>query len=424
MSESILAAFFSTFRQIAVLLFLLINTQTLFAIENENCVCPEYSCIENCEVDRGLTFYSEKCAGGQKVMSCSRPKCEKVEGRPAHCESAKNSETAKSSEVKNPSTSIQSESNQTPDRMVASESTTYLAVGRVKYAEGSVKRTPSGQTNKLVLSTGDEVSEKDEIESDASGKAQIQFISGNILNITPNTKLIISDASDSMSTKEKQQMILDLIKGQVRSRVESKSKGKDKVSHYQIRTRAAVAGVRGTDFTVTAFENAQRDIVAKVDTVSGEVELSDRGFNKKVAINKGQTASFILPAKVAEMDKDKMEFVSQGYLTQVSKLSEYELKKLEDETGFHIAKSEVDQRDVASTNEAICQNPAGDFNQCSWICDGNPLGEKTCRTDLPGVSCTRRKCDANGAWSQPTRLPASYNSSCHANRSIVKPCDY
>jgi len=66
----------------------------------------------------------------------------------------------------------------------------------------------------------------------------------------------------------------------------------------------------------------------------------------------------------------------------------------------------------------------GKFNQCSWSCKNNPKGEKSCRTDLPEVSCVRQRCNAAGDWTDMNRMPSSYGSECPSSGFKVKACDY
>jgi hypothetical protein len=412
--------------KILLLVLSLVLPRVVHAV-GDSCECPKLSCNKECEIEQDLTFYSEKCDGGKRVRSCARPTCVALENAPAVCALGKKTEAAVTSE---------------PVRAVASEPViravpvksleeSKQAIGHVKYIEGSAHRVLT-DGNRSQLKPGEAIYEKDRIATTADGKVQIHFLSGNFLNITPQSEVVVLEASDSISSESKKRMVLDLIRGKIRNKVEKKYEGSEQ-SFYRVRTKAAVAGVRGTDFSVS-YDESGENVTSKIETLEGQVELSDRGFEKKVLIARNEAASFVADKKTLFNDRDVAEFVAKGYLTPVYKMSEKQVKDLEHETGFarFIAGSDAGSDDqlyalrakVKKQDAPICAAPEGALNQCSWSCENNPSGEKRCRTDLPNVSCVRRICNANGLWSQPTRLPASYHDSCISGRPVVKPCDY
>lgn len=73
----------------------------------------------------------------------------------------------------------------------------------------------------------------------------------------------------------------------------------------------------------------------------------------------------------------------------------------------------------------ICESPLGKYNQCAWICLGNPKGEKkNCVIGQAGVQCVRRRCNANGEWAEETPVsPENAQVLCKA-QDQVGPCDY
>lgn len=380
----------------------------------DSCACPKLTCNEECEVQKDLTFYSEKCADGSRVKSCSRPNCEKLVNAPSFCDSVKDSVKAGvKADGKVDAAAyvgVTQDSGQTPTgRGLASESEQGSSVGRVKFIEGDVKKILS-PTYKVSVNVGDEIHEKNHIETEATGKAQIMFNNGNILNLTPNSEVIISEASDANVQSKKKRVAIDLLKGRIRNQV--KHKYNDGQSYYRVRAGAAVAGVRGTDFVVSVVDN-QKEIAAKVETLEGQVELSDSYFKEKISVKNGEAASYVADRSSA-----------YGHFTSVAKLTDEQLADLEAATNYSFLEKHGDLKQNRNSRKDICLKPQGDLNQCAWSCENNPAGEKVCRTDLPQVSCVRRVCNANGEWSQPTRLPASYHEACLGDRLVVKSCDY
>ena len=218
-----------------------------------------------------------------------------------------------------------------------------------------------------------------------------------------------------------------LIKGRIRNKVNVKYDGEQ--SYYQVKTRAAVAGVRGTEFVASVYDDGKNE-VAKIETLEGRVELSDRGHKEKTYVAKNEMATFVAEKSQLDMNADKADFVAKGQLSSISKMSDDQLLDLNRVTAFEapvveppkpVAKA---KRSVAEQDMPICDSPSAKLNDCGWTCDNNPKGEKKCRSDLTKVNCVRRICNANGQWSSPTRLPASYNDSCKGEEPVVKSCDY
>jgi FecR protein len=382
----------------------------------DDCQCPKLACDAVCETQTDLTFYSEKCASGERVKSCSRPTCVPVSDAPAACGVAKNSD--KKREAK------------TPDRSVASDSTiTAMAmainheIGRVKFLEPEAW-IMSVHGTKTELTVGAEVHEKDRVITGEKGRVQIDFTNGNKLNITSSSEVVISEASDAIPSADQKRMVLDLIKGRIRNKVNVKYDGEQ--SYYQVRTRSAVAGVRGTEFVASVYDDDKNEVV-KIETFEGRVELSDVAHKDKTYVTKNESASYVVDRHLLAANDSGVPV--KGELTPVSKMTDEQMLDLNRVTAFDVPIAEPikvakTKKVVADQNMPICDSPSAGLNECAWICENNPKGETKCRTDLPHVSCVRRICNANGQWSSPTRLPASYNESCKGEEPVVKSCDY
>jgi hypothetical protein len=372
---------------------------------SDSCTCPKLKCDKACEVEKEMTFYSEKCAGGTRVKSCSRPSCAPKSDAQADCQ--------KSAKVEHPATLVETPEDDVARAPASKPENEKPGVGVVKFIEGKayIFSSPNATlAEKTPITAGSEVHEQDHVETDSTGKVQIAFNSGNLLNITPNSELVITEGSDSLPMSKKKRMILDLIKGKIRNKVNQKYDGEE--SFYKVRTKSAVAGVRGTDFTIGVMSEDNEHLMSKVETLMGKVELSGIGLSEKSHISVGESGSFISDA-------------TGGRLTPVLKMSAEQISILERDTMF--ASLTPSLRKPASqlpAEVAICSNPSGKMNSCSWVCEQNPVGQHTCRTDLPGVSCVRRMCNANGAWSDAMRLPASQKENCLPDQPVVKSCDY
>jgi hypothetical protein len=398
--------------RIIVFIMIAFSSWLVFA-DDDFCDCPVIKCDEKCQVEQEISFYSQKCKSGTKVKSCSRPVCIKKENSPSSCEVI-NKEAI---QQKNLDSKI-SENNSSGNSSNNSEGINLI--GTVKYMAGLVQLKTKAEVIKPVL-LDDGIHEGDRILTGETGKVQIQFRSGNLLNVTPNTEVVITDASDSVPDVKQKKMLLDLIKGKVRSQVNQKYEGDQ--AYYRVRTSSAVAGVRGTEFVVTALEN-KNEFETKVETLEGRVALSDVHFSKIEYSVKNESLSYF---SNGEGVKDQ---AAEGHFSQIKKLDEDLIDAIDRETLFVALNSKHTdgkahvQKKSNFKNDEICKSPSADLNQCSWVCEKNPVNEKKCRTDLPQVSCVRRICNANGVWTNPVKLPVIFQEKCLPAGFIVKSCDY
>jgi hypothetical protein len=388
---------------------LLIGLSILFylpAWSLSDCDCEAISC-GSCEAEVDIKFYTLKCDGGNRVKSCKKPVCAKVEDR-KECRSPASVEPKKE------------EAPKTEETVVALESVKN-SIGIVVVAQGATMVLRQGKS--YAAKIGFKVYEKDYIETGADGKIKIKFKDDNVINLVPNSKLTIEELQFDPA-KENKKTILNLLYGKVRSSVKQSYNGEN---YYEVKTKTAVAGVRGTDFVVSYSEDDK--VEAKVETISGKVELSDLKKKRKIHVPASTYASFVVEKVTSGVfsENDIANFVAKGYLTPVFKMTQEELQRLEINTNFNqeeagrgLAGTEVAKED----GKAICSAPKGDFNQCLWTCENNPDKEKRCRTDLPNVNCLRKRCNANGKWAEETRLPAAYFDMCEGHKPIVKACDY
>jgi hypothetical protein len=259
------------------------------------------------------------------------------------------------------------------------------------------------------------VRETDTIETGKDANVLVEFEGGNKLHVQPQTEVQVKEYKDA-SEPTTRRALLRLIKGRIRNQVRQKYNGK--TSYYRVGTKAAVAGVRGTDFIVEQTEG--REIQTRVETLRGRVRLTGLDRHVEQDVLRGEGVTYTVDPKAGE-------FVESGKMSPIYKLSEKRMRELDRET-----RADLDPKGRASsestTAEAdpeICHNPSGRFNQCAWHCQSNPKKEKTCRTDLTNVSCVRTRCNANGIWSDASTVPKeNAQGLCPAKGYLVKACDY
>jgi hypothetical protein len=164
-------------------------------------------------------------------------------------------------------------------------------VGSFTKVEGNVDILRPNATLVIPVHTGDPVSLGDAIRTKRNGKAEIQFRDESVVQLAPETRIVIDQYSFSAgNTRAKG--ILGLFRGKMRAIVSKIRTGIMPVSFgdssFNIKTPTAVAGVKGTDFIVYYQRN-----------VTGIVFLDGNGFvvnprrpDRVVPIRAGQ-ATFV-----------------------------------------------------------------------------------------------------------------------------------
>jgi len=385
-----------------------------------SCECEDNACGP-CEIETGVTFYSAKCGPElARVKSCKKPTCVPVENQKTCLALLKKSSSSGEAQARSAAVTTPEKRQQA---VSAGEITNVTGFAQVLRAEGPVETAKKG----LNVNVGDT------LETRADGKVKVRLKDESEMIVAAGSRVTIQNVAVDRE-KSKRNITLDLVMGRVRNRVNKKF---DTENVYTVKTRTAVAGVRGTDF-VASFQPGETEWVSEVRTFEGMVHLEsarspDADPNKPVRavdVPGGTYAAFVIgPPAHLDNEAEFFKSIEEGRVTAVYKMSEEDRASLDTATEFENpddlakrAERDAFNRAIAS-NESLCSSPKGTFNQCSFTCEGNPAGEKLrCRTDLPGVACVRRLCRANGAWVEPKRLPASESTRCQPNKTLVTDC--
>ncbi|MEI7972894.1 MAG: FecR domain-containing protein [Bdellovibrio sp.] len=179
-----------------------------------------------------------------------------------------------------------------------------------------VKAAKASQTVKAKV--GQKVGPGDQINTGVDSRAKIVMADKNVLNISPESKIVIENYTNNAKTGEKK-VDLKVLEGKLRASVEQKYD--DQKNTFQIRTPTAVAGVRGTDF-ITGF-NVQTQVTSIV-TFSGVVAVGTPGprggIANPVMVQPGQTTSIEsgkapeAPKAIPTKELQKMNTNSQAEL--------------------------------------------------------------------------------------------------------------
>ena len=175
---------------------------------------------------------------------------------------------------------------------------------RVVKGDVQIKSALSGQTGRARL--GGQVFPKDVIITGKEGRAKIVMVDNNEINVSPESQIEIQHYEYDPS-KDKKNVLLNVIYGKVRAKVEQKYDGK--TSSFSVKTPSAVAGVRGTDF-LTSYDRSTHS--TQVVTFRGAVAFGLPGPNGSIAnpvsVTPGKVATSaggVAPAAPAPMAKEQ-----------------------------------------------------------------------------------------------------------------------
>ena len=188
--------------------------------------------------------------------------------------------------------------------------------GILRVVKGDVKIKSAKAGAEVRARIGEKVFPKDVIVTGKDARAKIVMVDNNEINVSPESQIEIQNYEYDPAAGKKE-VLLNVIYGKVRSKVEQKYDGK--TSKFQIKTPSAVAGVRGTDF-LTSYtpSNNQSQIV----TFQGKVEFGLPGPNgsimNPVFVTPGTQASALgsaaptPPTPVSKSELAKMDNESRG----------------------------------------------------------------------------------------------------------------
>jgi hypothetical protein len=284
--------------------------------------------------------------------------------------------------------------------LLASECGLFRVVkGNVTYKQKDKEGFSKARINKKVC-------QGDTVKTDADARAKIVMADANELNISPSTELLIEVYNKNASGEK--QVLLDVVYGKVRSNVKQKYEDNDK-SHYRVKTKSAVAGVRGTEF-MASFNAATSE--SRIVTFEGEVmvgELKGGLFVAQVSVKPGQftsnkvgtnphPAKEVPPQELAKMDQDSN--VSDSSRNVSGDSAKPEVKKDD-------SKKEDSKNDVKKEDPKPSKNPESNK-------DGKSNGDKSdskakgpnAATPKVGVSTDRKPASvSDNKTTVPGALP-------------------
>lgn len=155
------------------------------------------------------------------------------------------------------------------------------ACGTFEVAKGDIKVQSAGKV--VPVSTGGKICAGDTVIAGPDSRAKIKMADGNELNVSPDSKIVIEDYQYNQDANKKK-VLLNILKGKVRATTREENMYNDKAKDgqantFQIRTKSAVAGVRGTDF-LTSYDPSTNK--TGIVTFKGKVEFGQPGANGEI----------------------------------------------------------------------------------------------------------------------------------------------
>ncbi len=190
-----------------------------------------------------------------------------------------------------------------------------VSKGDIKIERGGVekngKATPGPQ--------GTKVCQGDTIVAGLQSRAKVKMEYGNELNISPESRIKL-ETYEYKPADNKKKVMLNVLYGKVRAATREENMYNDKAKDgqantFQVKTKSAVAGVRGTDF-LTSFD--RQTSKTEVITFHGKVEVGTLGAGGKilnsVSVGAGQKTEAVPgsgPAAPKAVPTPEMENVSK-----------------------------------------------------------------------------------------------------------------
>lgn len=142
--------------------------------------------------------------------------------------------------------------------------------GRFSVVKGDVSFKEKDQADFTKARINKKICQGDTVKTGTDSRTKIVMADKNEINLSPESEMTIEVYTNQAATGE-QKVLLNVIYGKIRSNVKQKYKD-NKQSHYRVKTKSAVAGVRGTEF-LTSYNRSTGQ--SQIVTFKGEVAVGE-----------------------------------------------------------------------------------------------------------------------------------------------------
>lgn len=168
------------------------------------------------------------------------------------------------------------------------------------------------------------------------------------------------------------------------------------------------------------YDSAQ--ILSEVISLHGQLDFSGMGRDEMEQVVSQSRVAFKGEKEDGEPSYDLLlhgKKVARGKIIPLQKLGKKDLEIFQKVTSIPKPKNMHLIGKPKKKPGEICESPFGKLNDCSWVCESGSVKIKKCFSS-PQAKCVRRRCDANGRWSDPTPVGLSL---CEDKVKVMK-CDY
>lgn len=150
------------------------------------------------------------------------------------------------------------------------------AAATVSLLTGAAQPGTDGKLRPLAV--GQEVKVGESVKTQKGAKLELSFPDGSRFRVASDAELVLSDAD--FSGKKRERISLKLLAGRAWASVVKATGGKDS---FEVETKNAVTGVRGTSFAVLAAADASALVRVYTGTVGVRPSAVKKGDRKQVS---------------------------------------------------------------------------------------------------------------------------------------------
>jgi hypothetical protein len=201
----------------------------------------------------------------------------------------------------------------------------------------------------------------------------------------------------------------------------------------QIQIKSPVFDIVAPKAVIGLSYNPEK-VRAEAKVYVGSLEFSALNAETSEVLTAGKSVVFEGIKEDGEVAYDvllKGRKIPKGHLLKVENLSSQEMAQYLPEVMAQRKKDDIKRIQTEKAKKEallpgqICRHPGAKLNECVWNCQNNPKSQKNdCLANKPGVSCIRRRCNANGLWEEETTLDSGSGMLKCKAKPVVAACDY
>lgn len=161
-------------------------------------------------------------------------------------------------------------------------------IGQFQVVKGDVSLV-SKRGRKKKARFGMRVKEGQTVETSKDSRAKVVMLDKNVIYVSPDSRMKFDKYDQKV--KASKETVIDVVYGKIRTKV--KQKYDDDKTKFRVQTKAAVAGVRGTDW-LTSYQpqNQQTEFITFEGTIEVGLVGPDGDLTNSTLVGPGQSTNF------------------------------------------------------------------------------------------------------------------------------------